>query len=81
MIKKLEKKSLKGASQFFMETPYRNNQTFEALLSACQSDTHLCIASDISLSTESIKTKKISEWKKGSINLKDRLVVFGLQGY
>jgi len=79
MIKKIEKKSLKGESQFFMETPYRNNQTFESILAACQSDTYLCVAADISLLTESIITKKISDWKKESINLKDRLVVFGLQ--
>jgi 16S rRNA (cytidine1402-2'-O)-methyltransferase len=80
MIKKLEKKSLNGAAQFFMETPYRNNQTLEAILTACSNNTYLCVAADISLPTESISTKKISEWKKQTINLKDRLVVFGLQG-
>jgi len=78
-IKELEKKSHEGIAQIFMETPYRNNQTFETLLAACQNDTYLSIAADISLTTESIKTKKISEWKKETINLKDRLVVFGLQ--
>jgi len=79
-IKEIEKKSFEGIAQFFMETPYRNNQTFEAILTVCQSDTYLCVAADISLPTESINTKKISEWKKETINLKDRLVVFGLQG-
>ena len=79
-IKELEKKSQEGIAQIFMETPYRNNQTFETLLAACQNDTYLSIAADISLTTESIKTKKISEWKKTTTNLKDRLVVFGLQG-
>ena len=78
-IKELENKSLEGVAQIFMETPYRNNQTLETLLAACQSDTYLCIAADISLPTESIKTKKILEWKKETPNLKDRLVVFGLQ--
>ena len=80
-IKELEKKSLEGGAQFFMETPYRNNQTFESLLAACHGDTYLCIAADISLPTESIRTKKVSEWKKETVNLKDRLVVFGLQSY
>ena len=80
-IKELEKKSLEGAAQIFMETPYRNNQTLETLLAACQNDTYLCIAADISLQAESIRTKKISEWKKDTTNLKDRLVVFGLQNY
>jgi 16S rRNA (cytidine1402-2'-O)-methyltransferase len=80
MIKELEKKSVEGAAQFFMETPYRNNQTLEAILTACRNDTYLCVAADISLSTESIRTKKISEWKRETVSLKDRLVVFGLQG-
>ena len=78
-IKELEKKSQEGVAQIFMETPYRNNQTLETLLSACQGDTYLCIATDISLPTELIRTKKVSEWKKDNINLKDKLVVFGLQ--
>jgi len=78
-IKELEKKSLEGVAQIFMETPYRNNQTLETLLTACQNDTYLCVAADISLPAESIKTKKIAEWKKETTNLKDRLVVFGLQ--
>ena len=78
-IKELEKKSLEGAAQIFMETPYRNNQTLETLLTACHSDTYLCIAIDISLPAELIRTKRILEWKKEIPNLKDRLVVFGLQ--
>ena len=80
-IKELEKRSLEGVAQLFMETPYRNNQTLEALLAACHGDTYLCVAIDISLPTESIKTRKISEWKKNTVNLKDKLVVFCLQGY
>ena len=80
-IKELEKKSLEGVAQIFMETPYRNNQTLETLLSACLNDTYLCIATDISLTTESIRTKKISEWKTETTNLKDRLVVFCLQNF
>jgi 16S rRNA (cytidine1402-2'-O)-methyltransferase len=78
-IKELEKKSFEGVAQIFMETPYRNNQTLETILNACHNDTYLCVAADISLPLESIRTRKILEWKKEIINLKDRLVVFGLQ--
>ena len=78
-IKELEKKSTDGTAQIFMETPYRNNQTLETLLTACQNETYLCIATDISLPTELIRTRTISEWKKESMNLKDKLVVFSLQ--
>ena len=80
-IREIEKKSLEGAAQIFMETPYRNDQTLETLLSVCQNNTYLCIATDISLNTESIVTMRISEWRKDIPKLKDRLVVFVLQQY
>ena len=80
-VKEIEKKSMEGTAQIFMETPYRNDQMLETLLSVCQNDTHLCIATDISLYTESIITKKISEWEKNIPKLKEKLVVFVLQRY
>jgi 16S rRNA (cytidine1402-2'-O)-methyltransferase len=51
----------------------------ESILSTCQGNTYLCIAADITLPDEFIKTKKISEWKKDIPMLKDRLVVFVIQ--
>lgn len=51
-------------TQMFIETPYRNNKLIDTLLQNLQSNTKLCIACDISLNTEYIKTKTIGEWKK-----------------
>jgi 16S rRNA (cytidine1402-2'-O)-methyltransferase len=62
-----------------METPYRNQKMFESLVSICHNETLLCIAADITLPTESIRTMKISEWKKDLPLLNDRLVVFVMQ--
>jgi len=39
----------------------------------------LCIAADITLPSESIRTMKISEWKKNVPELKKRPVIFVLQ--
>jgi 16S rRNA (cytidine1402-2'-O)-methyltransferase len=78
-IRELEKKAREGYAQVFMETPYRNQKMFESLVSTCNSETMLCIASDITLPEEDIRTMKISEWKKNTPSLNDRFVIFLLQ--
>lgn len=50
-------------TQMFIETPYRNDKLFSALLSRCHPQTQLCIATDISLASENIQTRSISQWK------------------
>lgn len=68
----------KQCTQLFIETPYRNNQLLEALLKACQPATRLCIAADLTASTEFIQTKTVAEWKKSLPNLHKRPTVFCL---
>jgi 16S rRNA (cytidine1402-2'-O)-methyltransferase len=75
-IREIEKNSHHGETQIFMETPYRSQKMVESLLSVCQPDTKLCIAADITLADEFIKTKKISGWKKSIPVLINRLVIF-----
>jgi 16S rRNA (cytidine1402-2'-O)-methyltransferase len=77
-IKELEKRSGDGCTQIFMETPYRNQQMFETILDVCNNETLLCIAADLTLPSESVRTMKISEWKKELASLKDRLVIYVL---
>ncbi len=78
-LKELEKKAAEGFTQIFMETPYRNQKMLDSIITTCHSDTLLCIASDITLPTESIRTMKISEWKKNLPSLDDKLAVFLIQ--
>lgn len=78
-IRELEKMADAGYAQIFMETPYRNQQMFESVIATCNNDTMLCVAADITLPTEYIRSMKISEWRKNIPLLKDRLVVFILQ--
>lgn len=78
-IRELEKRAREGYSQIFMETPYRSQKLFETITEICNNETRLCIASDITLPSESIRTLKLYEWKKAVPDLRGRLVVFVIQ--
>lgn len=76
-IKELEKNSLhNNQTQLFIETPYRNQKIFEAILKICNAETKLCIACDLTLEEEYIKTKTVSEWKKLNPPIQKRPAVF-----
>lgn len=76
-LKNFEKMSSdKNQSQIFIETPYRNNKLLEDILSALQPNTHLCIAADITLPTEYIKTLRVADWKKTKVELHNRPTIF-----
>ena len=76
-LKNLEKLSFdKNQSQIFIETPYRNNKLLEDILQALQPTTHLCIATDITLPTEYIKTLRVADWKKTKVDLHNRPTIF-----
>ena len=76
-LKNFERLSFeKNQSQLFIETPYRNNKFIEDLLQTLQPNTHLCIAADITLDTEYIKTMRVSEWKREKIDLQNRPAIY-----
>ena len=63
-------------SQIFMETPYRNMKMIDDILSSCKKNTLLCIATDVTLEGEFIKTKTIAEWKKNKPEINKRPSIF-----
>lgn len=76
-IKELEEESIrKKCTQIFIETPYRNNKLLEDLLQILQPNTDLCIATDITLPTEFIKTYRVADWKKLKVDLHNRPTIF-----
>jgi 16S rRNA (cytidine1402-2'-O)-methyltransferase len=80
-IKKMEKLSIElGQSQICIETPYRNDKLLADMLKSLSQNTKLCIACDITLNTEYIVTKKVSDWKKGLPELHKRPAIFIIQG-
>lgn len=76
-IRLIEKESLeRKETEIFIETPYRNQKLFDALLSSCRDGTRLCLATDITQDAESIATRTISEWKKNPVEIGKRPTVF-----
>lgn len=51
-------------TQLFIETPYRNDRMFDALLASCEAHTRVCVACDLSTSGEWIMTDTVSGWRK-----------------
>jgi 16S rRNA (cytidine1402-2'-O)-methyltransferase len=79
-IKNLERLSLeKNQAQSFIETPYRNNKMLEDLIQALHPATRICVACDLTLSTEFILTKTASDWSKIKVDLHKRPTIFILQ--
>lgn len=74
----LEQTAKRGNTQLFMDTPYRNQKVLEELLMYCKQDTLLCIAIDITATTESIATKTIAAWKQQQPNLHKKPCIFVL---
>jgi 16S rRNA (cytidine1402-2'-O)-methyltransferase len=80
-IKHLEKRSqAEHQSQLFIETPYRNMAMLSDLVQNCHPNTQLCIAVDITLSTEFIKTDSIQNWKNKLPDINKRPGIFMIQG-
>ncbi len=76
-IREIEHAALKyGQTQMFIETPYRNDRLLEDILKTCGQDTLLCIACDITLVTENIKTMKVGDWKKTRAGFHKRPCIF-----
>lgn len=76
-VKQMELKIIKeNQTQIFIETPYRNNRLLGYLLQSCNNELKLCIATDITLKTEKIQTKKIRDWKTQIPEIHKRNTVF-----
>ncbi|MES2129646.1 MAG: SAM-dependent methyltransferase [Pseudomonadota bacterium] len=63
-IRELEARSRsEKQTQLLIETPYRNAAMLEALVAHCQQGTLICVATDLSLSSETIRTMTGAKWK------------------
>ncbi len=62
-LRELEMESAdRQQTQLFIETPYRNAALFAALLRHCEPSTRLCVATDLTTDTETVRTRRIVEW-------------------
>jgi 16S rRNA (cytidine1402-2'-O)-methyltransferase len=63
-IAQLEQRSRsEKQTQLLIETPYRNGAMLEALVASCQPGTLICVATDLSLPTETVRTQTAAKWK------------------
>lgn len=63
-------------TQIFIETPYRNDRLMAALLRTCENETLVCVATDLTLATESVRTATIAEWRRQPATIGKHPTVF-----
>lgn len=79
-IKQLERISAeKNQAQIFIETPYRNMKFLEDLIQNLHPTTRICVACDLTLDSEYIRTATTSEWKNIKTDLHKRPAIFIIQ--
>jgi 16S rRNA (cytidine1402-2'-O)-methyltransferase len=79
-IREIEQRSRgEKETQLFIETPYRNDVLLAALLESCNPTTKLCVAVDLTLESESVKTRSIAEWRRAKTTIGKHPAVFVLQ--
>jgi 16S rRNA (cytidine1402-2'-O)-methyltransferase len=76
-IRQLEQRSRREReTEIFIETPYRNDALFGALLETCAPGTRLCVAADLTLASENVRTRPIAEWRRERAPIGKRPAVF-----
>jgi 16S rRNA (cytidine1402-2'-O)-methyltransferase len=65
-------------TQIFIETPFRNKKLLDTLLTYCQKHTRLCLATDLTLPSESVRTLSIVDWNKETVDINKKPTVFML---
>ena len=76
-ILKFEKKATReNQAQLFIETPYRSKTLFKDIISTLVPSTLVCIACDLTLSTEFVKTMTVRDWKKQKSDIEKRPCIF-----
>ena len=76
-IRALEARSRREReTQIFIETPYRNDAMLAALLETASEKTLLCLATDLTLPSEKIKTQTVGRWRGAQHTIGKRPTVF-----
>ena len=66
-----------GATQIYIETPYRNEALLAATLSACRASTDLCVAVDLTLPSEQVICRPVAHWRRAApVALSRRPAIF-----
>jgi len=76
-LKELEKQAkIRGGTQIFMETPFRNQQMLESITKTLSPETMLCVAANITAPNEFVKTRPIKYWNAKNYNFHKKPCIF-----
>ena len=76
-IREIEKRSAQlHQTQLFIETPYRNDALLTDLVATLSPDTLLCCAADLTLPTQTIRTRTVRAWRNAPEPVGKRPCVF-----
>jgi 16S rRNA (cytidine1402-2'-O)-methyltransferase len=76
-IRELERRSRnEQETEIFIETPYRSDALFAALIENCSPPTKLCVAADLTLPSETIATRSVAQWRRQKLAVGRRPAVF-----
>lgn len=76
-LKELEARSRKySETEIFIETPYRSDAMFRDIVSVCEPSTRLCVAADITMPDQFIRTRTVAQWRRSGLVISKRPTVF-----
>lgn len=63
-LQTVQRDALRGETQIFIETPYRNVRLFDAILQTCDPAVALCLAIDLGGAAQQIAIHSVAQWRK-----------------
>lgn len=79
-LKALERRSAEfDETVLLIETPYRNQTLFDAMLEALRPDTVLAVCAELTLPGESVAARTVARWRASPVTLAREPTVFTLQ--
>jgi 16S rRNA (cytidine1402-2'-O)-methyltransferase len=81
-VQQLERESRSGETQIFIETPYRGQALFDAMLDSCAAATRIAVAVDLTGTGEFVRMRTVDAWRRTPVadrpSLQKRPAVFCL---
>lgn len=62
-LRELDTAARRGETQLFIETPYRNDKLFDAIVASCSASTRLTLATDLTAASEQVATRTVAQWR------------------
>jgi 16S rRNA (cytidine1402-2'-O)-methyltransferase len=76
-LKDMEMETRKSKqTQIFMDTPFRSNHVMDDMVNELLEDTLVCVASQLTLEDEDIRTMTVKKWKEKAYDLSKRPAIF-----